>query len=471
MFLGLLPAPFVTWTIAGSTIAAMFVRPRRIPEAIWACLGAGLLLAFHLVPFPEALGAVTKGYDVYFFLTGMMILAELARREGVFDWLAGIAMSAAGGSRAKLFTLIYLLGIVVTTVLSNDATAVVLTPAVYAVMKRVKGDPLPYLFACAFIANAASFVLPISNPANLVMFGNDLPPLLPWLRIFLLPAGAAILATYLMMRILFWRTLQGEVPNILEDLRLSTAGKLTVLGVITTAGVLLFCSATGRPLGVPTCVTALVITLLITLWDRQAPLAVARGVSWSVLPLVAGLFVIVAALDSAGGLQLARNFLDKLAEWPPLAANLTTAFGLAVASNLINNLPAGLIGASALHSSVVPGHLANAMLMGIDLGPNLSVTGSLATILWLIALRRENLQVSAYSFLKFGVIVMPVALLLAVLFLWLAPQKERYPREPKRLVLSCQAYKAIGTPFFATDTVVDKEKTHGIIFRLYLPQP
>jgi arsenical pump membrane protein len=216
MFLGLLPAPFVTWTIAGSTIAAMFVRPRRIPEAIWACLGAVLLLAFHLVPFPEALDAVTKGYDVYFFLTGMMILAELARREGVFDWLAGIAMSAAGGSRAKLFTLIYLLGIVVTTVLSNDATAVVLTPAVYAVMKRVKGDPLPYLFACAFIANAASFVLPISNPANLVMFGNDLPPLLPWLRIFLLPAGAAILATYLIMRILFWRTLQGEVPNILE---------------------------------------------------------------------------------------------------------------------------------------------------------------------------------------------------------------------------------------------------------------
>jgi arsenical pump membrane protein len=146
--------------------------------------------------------------------------------------------------------------------------------------------------------------------------------------------------------------------------------------------------------------------------------------------------VIVEALDSAGGLQLARNFLDKLAEWPPLAANLTTAFGVAVASNLINNLPVGFIGASALHSSVVSGPLANAMLMGIDLGPNLSVTGSLATILWLIALRRENLQVSAYSFLKVGVIVTPIALLLAVLFLWLTPQKERHPREPKRSVLT-----------------------------------
>jgi arsenical pump membrane protein len=419
MFLGLLPAPLVTWTIAVSTVAAMFARPRRIPEAVWACLGASLLLALHLVPFTEALGAVTKGYDVYLFLAGMMILAELARREGVFDWLASIALRAAAGSRRRLFVLIYLVGIVVTTVLSNDATAVVLTPAVYAVVKRTKANPLPYLFACAFIANAASFVLPISNPANLVVFGNNLPPLVPWLRIFLLPAAAAILGTYLALRGLFRKELQGEIPNVLEDIRLSVAGKLTVLGIITTAGVLLFCSATDKSLGTPTCLTALAITLFIALWDRRAPLAIGRGVSWSVLPLVAGLFVIVDALDLAGGLHLARSLLNQLAEWPPLAASLATAFGFAAVSNLLNNLPVGLIGASALHTSAGIGKLAYAMLIGIDLGPNLSVTGSLATILWLIALRRENLRVSGWAFLKVGLFVMPVALFVAGLVLWL----------------------------------------------------
>lgn len=152
----------------------------------------------------------------------------------------------------------------------------------------------------------------------------------------------------------------------------------------------MFCSATGKPPGEPICITAFVITLLITLWDRQAQLDVVSGVSWSVLPLVAGLFVIVEALDSAGGFQLARTLVDKLSQWPPLAANLATAFGFAAASNLINNLPVGPIGVSALHASASAGRLANAMLMGIDLGQNLSVTGSLATILWLIALRRES---------------------------------------------------------------------------------
>jgi arsenical pump membrane protein len=417
MFLGLLPVPLVTWTIAASTVAAMFVKPRRIPEAVWACLGAGLVLALHLITFTEALRAATKGYDVYLFLAGMMALAELARREGVFDWLASIAMRAAGGSRTRLFALVYLAGTLVTAVLSNDATAVVLTPAVYAVVRKAKGDPLPYLFACAFIANAASFVLPISNPANLVVFADKLPALVPWLRIFLLPACAAILATYLALHGLFWRNLRGTIPSVSEKLPLSNAGKLTVLGVIGTVGALLFCSAIGTPLGAPTCITAFGTILVVTFCDREAPRAVCRGVAWSVLPLVAGLFVIVEALNATGGLRLVQNVLVRLAEWTPLAANLSTAFGFAAISNLINNLPVGLIGAGALHAFPVSGRLTNAMLIGIDLGPNLSVTGSLATILWLIALRRENLRVSAWTFLKAGAIVMPVALLFAGLVL------------------------------------------------------
>jgi arsenical pump membrane protein len=134
---------------------------------------------------------------------------------------------------------------------------------------------LPYLFACAFVANAASFVLPISNPANLVVFADKLPALIPWLRIFLLPACAAIVATYLALRGLFWKNLQGAIPSIPEKLPLSNAGKLTVLGVIGTVGALLFCSAVGHPLGAPTCITAFATVLAVTLCAarRHGPFA------------------------------------------------------------------------------------------------------------------------------------------------------------------------------------------------------
>src|SRR5260370_1861579 len=113
----------------------------------------------------------------------MMVLAELARQHGVFDWLAALAARHARGSAERLFALVFGVGTMVTVFLSNDATAVVLTPAVYAVTKAAKAKPLPYLFACAFIANSASFVLPISNPANLGAFGGHLAPLSSRLRI------------------------------------------------------------------------------------------------------------------------------------------------------------------------------------------------------------------------------------------------------------------------------------------------
>src|SRR4051794_41968942 len=126
----------------------------------------------------------------------MMLIAELARLEGLFDYLAALAVEYAGGSPQRLFLLIYIVGTLVTVLLSNDATAIVLTPAVYAATRAAGAKPLPYLFVCAFIANAASFVLPISNPANLVVFGGHMPPLMSWVAQFGLPSILSIGVTY-----------------------------------------------------------------------------------------------------------------------------------------------------------------------------------------------------------------------------------------------------------------------------------
>src|SRR6266849_5764352 len=113
------------WSIAAGMIAGILFRPREWPEAVWACLGASLLVFRRLLSPESAWRAIGKGTDVYCFLAGMMLLTELARREGVFDWLASHAVSAAHGSRARLFTLVYTAGILVTAFLSNDAAAVV----------------------------------------------------------------------------------------------------------------------------------------------------------------------------------------------------------------------------------------------------------------------------------------------------------------------------------------------------------
>src|SRR5882762_268829 len=406
------------WAISLASILCMLLRPRRIAEAYWACGGGILLVLTRLIPLPQAAHAVYEGLDVYLFLTGMMILAELAREEGVFDWVADVAAQHARKSPGRLFVLIYLVGTLVTALLSNDATAVVLTPAVLAVVHRAKVDPKPYLLACAFIANAASFVFPISNPANLVVFDQHMPPLGMWLRIFLLPSLASILLTFLCLRWVSRNELRGEMLGEVKRGVLSTEGKFALVGLAIAAAALVSSSVLGLSLGAPTCCAAIFAIAVVTCRDQSIPLKVAKGVSWSVLPLVAGLFVIVETLQNAGLLRLGLAGLRGLAETTTWVAKGTAALIAAVLSNGMNNLPVGLMSGAAIRRAQETSVVAHAILIGVDLGPNLSVTGSLATILWLISLRREKVEITPWEFFKVGIVAMPIALIGSLLVLW-----------------------------------------------------
>ena len=407
------------WLISIISIGGVILRPFKIQEAVWAVGGAILLVMTQLISPGEAWSGIDKGTDVYLFLFGMMLLAEVAREERLFDWLATKATGLARGSAKRLFLLTYLVGIIVTAFLSNDATAVVLTPAVAAAVRTAKvHKPLPYLLICAFIANAASFLLPISNPANLVIYGGEIPPLLHWIPRYFFPSLFSIGLTYLLL----YRTQRGELRFPLEGSiqvsPLSHTGRVAALGIGVTAVVLLVCSAMDIPLGLPTAITGTITSGIVLALAKKKPGMIIRGISWGVLPLVAGLFVIVEALNKTGLIRAIAGFLQHAAAQDKAGAFWGSGVGIALISNGMNNLPAGLIAAETVQAAHVSEILRSAILVGVDLGPNLSVTGSLATILWLVALRREGQEVSAWTFLKLGVVVMFPALLAALAALW-----------------------------------------------------
>jgi arsenical pump membrane protein len=294
----------------------------------------------------------------------------------------------------------------------------VMTPAVYATTRAAQVEPLPYLFICVFVANAASFILPIANPANLVVFGEQMPALWDWLRYFAGPSFAAILATYFALRLTQRPALDAKVATIESAHPMSLGGKASAIGIALTVVMLLSASAFDWSLGLPTFCAGASLTAIVLIIGRQSPLPILKNVSWSVLPLVAGLFILVAGMNQTGVLSaLAQNLHDAAATWPQ-ATSWIAGVSVAAASNLINNLPVGLIAGATDHAARVPAQVTGAMLIGIDLGPNLSVTGSLATVLWLIALRRAGESITSLRFLRFGLIVMPPALLVSLLALF-----------------------------------------------------
>ena len=403
------------WGVVAASVAGMILRPWGVREVYPAIAGALVLVLSGLLPAGAALRGVGQGADVYLFLAGMMILAELAADQGLFAWAAGIVARRAGGSASRLFAMIYFMAVLVTVFLSNDATAVVFTPAVAAMARAVKAvEKLPFLLICAFVANAASFVLPISNPANLVIYGAAIPPLAQWLPRYGLASAGAIVATYLLLWLTQRRALRQEIHVPEERLELSAGGRRAGYGILGMAVILMAASAAGVSLGLPMFLSGLATAGLVLIPARQMPWRMLKGISWSILPLVAALFVMVSALDRAGAVQALAGGLRHAASVAPAGTAWGVGIVLGVIVNLVNNLPAGLLAGHAIAGAHVAPRIAGAALIGVDLGPNLSVTGSLATILWLTALNREGEHVTSWRFLRLGAVIMPPALLLAL---------------------------------------------------------
>jgi arsenical pump membrane protein len=264
------------------------------------------------------------------------------------------------------------------------------------------------------VANAASFVFPISNPANIVVF-RELPALLPWLRAFAVPSIVAIVCTYGALWALHAKVLRYTHAVMPAPVTLSRSGKLTALTVGVSALLLVVCAAFGWPIGRAAFVLGAIALAVLAVAGSSSPRAVLRDSPWSIIPMVAGLFVIVAALDRTGAVSAAAAFLHIAAGLGHPAGTLLAGGVVTVAANVFNNLPVGVLARFAVHLPNVPTNLSHASLVGVDLGPNMSVTGSLATLLWLIALRREGVVITPWQFSKAGIAVTLPALLFALL--------------------------------------------------------
>jgi arsenical pump membrane protein len=249
-----------------------------------------------------------------------------------------------------------------------------------------------------------------------------MPPLGTWLADFGVPSLFSILVTFLVMRLLFRDELCKSIECKVEDAKLSLNGKLVLTGLAMMIAVLLTASAMKKDLGLPTCIAALLITVVVSIKARSNPTNLAREISWATLLLVAGLFVMVDAVESQGALNLTQQWLARASSLGQNLGAMVVGFAVGIANNVVNNLPLGLIAGGTIQAAHTKGLTANAVLIGVDLGPNLCVTGSLATILWLLALRKdsggdtggEKLDVSFWKFLKVGAVAMPLALFAAL---------------------------------------------------------
>jgi arsenical pump membrane protein len=340
---------WIALSIALVTLGLIMLRPKPLNEGTAAAIGAGLMLISGQV-LPQQLPALLEDVaPILLFFLGLMLICAAAEKAGIFQWSACQAARLARGKGQILFFALFALGTGITAFFSNDATALVLTPIVFALVSELKLNPLPYVFICAFIANTASLLLPVSNPVNLLPFTAFNLNLSEYLRYLLLPTAVGIGVNVLVFYLLFRRLISADFAvKKLTYPSINAFFKYTGVVVAFIAAAYLALSFYSLPLFWAALGGGLLLVGGGLALRRLHIRDVSAGISWSILLFIFGLSVVVEGLANSGVTAALGNALAQSFPQESLTAITTVAVGNALGSNLINNWSMMMVSVSSL---------------------------------------------------------------------------------------------------------------------------
>lgn len=405
----------------------------------FAASGAACVLLFGFVGSADVVQLLTETGSVLAFLAGMLVIGFAADQAGVFAWLAHHIARMSRGSGRRLFVGIYAAGVFVTVWFSLDTTAVILAPIVYTLVRSLGVPALPFVMGTTYVANTASLLLPVSNLTNLIVWNRFDIPFWRYGAVMVLPALTAVVINLVLFLVLFRKDIPDRfgleaLPSLTDEAAAtangdgsgSASGRQLVRCLVVLAGILAALAVApffGWDLWVVAIVGAAVLAGQEIAGGRVRPRQLLTGISWDLLPFVFSLFLILRAVGQSGLTDLVQSVLIGSEAGETFGRLLFIAVASALGSNLINNLPMILVAVDSMAVPVSTGEIGMsavyAALLGTNLGPNLTVIGSLATMLSLSIIENKGLRVPGLLYLKIGLVTVPLLLLGSVASLWL----------------------------------------------------
>ena len=413
---GLLGVPAAEVCSVVSLVAVLawaVMRPFGWPEAVVAVPTAAIAVGIGTISLADGRAELAKLAPVVGFLAAVLVLAQLCAGEGLFAWCGGWMARAARGRPGRLLLAVFVVASLVTAVFSLDATVVLLTPEVFATAARLGVCARPHVYACTHLSNTASLLLPVSNLTNLLAFSASGVSFVRFAGLMALPWTLAIATEYIVFRRFFTadlHTTAAAAPAVAERTAPPWFAIATVAG--TLVGFVGASAASINPAWAATA-GALVLAVRAALRKRATLGTIVGAADLPFLLFVLALGVVVRAVIDNG--------LDHaLGRWIPHTTGLPALLALAgiaaVLANVINNLPAVLV-LLPLTAPAGPAAVL-AVLIGVNIGPNLTYTGSLATMLWRRIIHQHNHTAGLAEFTLLGVLTAPAALIVAVVALW-----------------------------------------------------
>ncbi len=394
------------------TLAFAVLRPRNLPEAVAAVPAAALVVAVGAVSPDHAWAETKELLPVVGFLAAILLLAQLCADEGLFKAAGDAVARACHGSPTRMLGGVFAVAAGITAVLSLDATVVLLTPVVFATAARIGARPRPHVYASAHLANSASLLLPVSNLTNLLAFAASGLSFTRFAGLMALPWLVAIGIEYAVFRRYFATDLAApaHAPDEAEPTGVPVF-TLTVLA-LTLAGFAVASFAGIEPVWAALA-GAIVLGARALARRESTPGELLKSANLPFCLFVLALGIVVKAVVDNGLGDVIGHVLPDGSSLPALLAVTAVA---ALLANLINNLPATL----ALLPVVAPAGPGPvlAALIGVNVGPNLTYVGSLATLLWRRIVHAHGTEPELGDFTRLGLLTVPATLVASTAALW-----------------------------------------------------
>lgn len=405
------------------TYFLIMVRPWKFTETTGALLGALLMMVFlqphHVL---EALGFATAyatpqvtTWNVVIILIELMVISTFLDDYGFFEWCAVKAMQLAGGDAGKLFTYTYAVTCLITAFTSNDIAILTLTPIILKFCHRANLDAKPFMYAFFFAANIASMFLLIGNLTNIMIADAFHLAYVDFAAYMFLPTMAALVVNYVIFRLMFKNAITAHYPppdhvnasSLIKNKTMVAVGLAVLVFVLIACG---FASAVAIPLSVVTTIGMIVIYVV-----ERKPLLRTKRIAWPVVVFVISLFIVVKGLEVSGVNAYLGSLILSIVGQNPVIATFFMSMASAFLCNVVNNIPmTAMMVPVSLGIATTPDMslaMAYSLVIGSNLGANITITGALAGILWIECAKVEKWSTGVTEFIKIGVTVTPIVIL------------------------------------------------------------